>query len=302
VIEIFSAYRKYPYKIPLRARVFNVVRYFFKISILERLLVINLAKNRNWWKKLIPPLYFYQRGTIRHANRNGINYLLDLSCLIDYSIFFYTLNEPSWNNLLKLIKIDFIVWDVGANVGFLTLNLARACQNGFVYAFEPDSQSFSTLNQNIQRNNFNNISIKQIALGDKPQKATLYKLYANNPGANRILFQAKQGNFENESVEVTTCDLMMDKLSIHRLDLLKIDVEGFELFVLQGGERLLQRFKPILFIELAEVNLNEHGLTAKMLIEYIENLSYSVLDAKTMDSIDKLKANHHTDMICFSKS
>jgi hypothetical protein len=38
------------------------------------------------------------------------------------------------------------------------------------------------------------------------------------------------------------------------------------------------------------------------LIEYIENLSYSVLDAKTMDSIDKLKANHHTDMICFSKS
>jgi hypothetical protein len=83
---------------------------------------------------------------------------------------------------------------------------------------------------------------------------------------------------------------------------LKIDVEGFEIFVLQGAEKLLQRFKPILFIELAEVNLNEHGFTAKMLIEYVERLNYNVLDAKTMDPLDKLKPNHHTDMLCFSKS
>jgi FkbM family methyltransferase len=302
MFDFFSIYRRYPYRIPTRTKIFDVLRYSFKIPILEKLLLFKLEKGKQWWRKLIPPLYFYQRGTAKPANRDGINYTLDLSSLIDHSIFFYTLNEPSWNNLLKIVKHDFVVWDVGANIGFLTLNLARACQNGFIHAFEPDSQSFSSLKKNVNQNNFTNISLNQIALGVEPQRATLHKLYVNNPGANRILFQSKRNDIATESVEVTTCDLVMDKLDMHRLDILKIDVEGFELFVLQGANKLIQKFKPILFVELAELNLNEHGLTAKVLIDYIESLGYQVLDAKTMSAIDKQKTNHHTDILCFSKA
>lgn len=301
MFKIITAYRHYPYRIPTRTKVSNVVRYFFKLPLLEKLLVNNLSKGKTWWRKLIPPLYFYRHNEIRKANRNGINYSLDLSCLIDHSIFFYTLNEPSWTNLLKLVKSDFIVWDVGANIGYLTLNFARVCPQGCVYAFEPDSVSFDRLRQNINQNTFSNISITQQALGARREVVTLYKLYHNNPGANRILLSGKQRGYATEKVEVTTGDILMVQLNSHRLDVLKIDVEGFELFVLKGAQGLVQKFRPILFVELAELNLNEHNLTSVMLIECIEKLDYDVIDARTMIPIDKSKSNHHTDVLCFPK-
>jgi hypothetical protein len=83
---------------------------------------------------------------------------------------------------------------------------------------------------------------------------------------------------------------------------MKVDVEGFEIFVLQGARNLIAKWRPVLFAELAEVNLRQHGFTAVELVKFIEQLDYDVLDARTMQAIDIHKTDYHTDIICFPRS
>lgn len=299
MLELFTAYKKYPFHVPARVRFFNLFRYFFKIKLLENFLVNQINRGNNWWKKLVPPLYFYPQNTNRRAERNGINYFLDLSCLIDYSIFFRMLKEPSWENLFKVLRPDFVIMDIGANIGFHTLNFAKICSEGFVHAFEPDSKSFKILSTNIELNNFHNVALHPIALGAKEEKLLFYKLYLNNPGANRILAKPPASHFGQAQVDVHTFDHVAEELMLQRLDLIKIDVEGFELFVLQGATSTIKKYRPILFVELAEKNLQEHNLSSLDLINYIESLGYQIIDAKTMTPVDRSTQNHHTDILCF---
>jgi FkbM family methyltransferase len=298
MIGIFSAYKKYPFRIPLRVKFFNLFRYFFQLTFLEHFLLNQIGKGRQWWKKLIPPLYFYPNKSFRIAERDGLVYRLDISCLIDHSIYFYSLKEPAWDNLFSILKKDFVIMDIGANIGFHTLNFARLCNEGHVFAFEPDRISFQMLATNIQQNHFKNVSTFSIALGAHQGKLPFYKMYVNNPGANRILNQPPSSHFGEEWVDVNTCDQLAEQLHFSKLDLIKIDVEGFELFVLEGASKVIEKYKPILFIELAEANLREHDLTPSALVEHIERLGYTIKDAKTMNTLNLSVKNIHTDIIC----
>jgi FkbM family methyltransferase len=301
MVNLFTVYKKYPYRIPLRVRFFNTFRFLFTVRFFENLLLRGLSGYKSFWRRLIPPVYLYSAGSMRKAEREGIQFRLDVSRLIDHSVFFKILNEPAWQNLFKIIKPGFVVFDIGANIGFLTLNFARICRQGTVVAFEPDSQNFESLEHNVKLNDFRNVHLRKLALGSQPETRVLYKLYDNNPGANRILSGEQHEDYAHEKVTVMTLDHMVKELSLQQLDLLKIDVEGFEMFVLRGAEESIRKWKPILFVELAEVNLNEHGFSARQLIEYIERLNYDVMDARTMEKIDRSKPDHHTDLICFFK-
>jgi FkbM family methyltransferase len=301
MVNLFTVYKKYPYRIPARVRFFNIFRYLFTIRLFENLLVRNLSGYNSFWRRLIPPVYLYSPGSMRTAERDGIKFRLDLSRLLEHSAFFKILNEPAWQNLFKNIKPEFVVFDIGANIGFLTLNFARICHQGRVVAFEPDSRNFESLEYNLTLNDFTNIQRYKLALGSRQESRVLYKLIDSNPGANRILGGEHHEEYPHEKVNVMTLDRMVEELSLRRLDLLKIDVEGFEMFVLQGAEESIKKWQPILFVELAEVNLNEHGLSARQLIEYIEQLNYEALDARTMEKIDRSKPDHHADLICFFK-
>jgi FkbM family methyltransferase len=222
--------------------------------------------------------------------------------LIDHAIYFYKLNEPTWDVLFDHIKEDSYVIDVGANIGFLSMQFARMCSKGKVFSFEPDSQNFENLKRNIQLNNFNNIKIFKDALGAKTETVTLYKIFVNNPGANRILFTKPDTPHQDESIDVAVLDEIAENFNIPRVDVMKIDVEGFEIFALQGAKKIIAKWRPVLFVELAEVNLRQHGYTALSLVEFIEQLGYEVKDARTMREVDKLKTDYHTDIICFPKS
>jgi len=302
MINFFRVYKAYPFKIPLRVKFFNIFRSLFTVSSLEGFLISKLSKGRKGWERLIPPLYFYTKGSVRKAERNGFKYELDISRLIDHSIFFYKLNEPTWDVLFKHLKEDSYVIDVGANIGFLSLQFAHSCSKGMVFSFEPDSQNFRNLKKNIELNQVDNIRIYKNALGAKAETVTLYKLFENNPGANRILFTKPGTPHQEESIDVLVLDQIVDDFNISRVNVIKIDVEGFEIFVLQGAMNMIAKCRPVLFVELAEVNLRQHGYTSVSLVEFIEQLEYDVMDARTMKAIDKLKTDYHTDIICFPKN
>jgi FkbM family methyltransferase len=300
---MFGVYKRYPFPVPFRTKFFNVIRYFFTYPVLERFLVAQLAGgNSKWWPKFIPPVYFYQHGSVRKAKRDTILYDLDISKLIDHSLYFFSIQDKAWTNLFKVIKPEFYIVDAGANIGFLSMNLAKLCPQGFIYSFEPDSENFDYLQRNKNNNHFTNIHLFKTALGEKAGKAELYKMYDNNPGANRILSSQPNQNIASETIEIAVLDEFKKNGAIKKINLLKIDVEGFEPFVLKGAKEIIETWRPILFIELAEVNLRQQGYTARKLIELVESFNYSVEDARTMQPIDRDFDNHHTDILCFPKS
>jgi FkbM family methyltransferase len=298
---MLGAYKRYPFKIPIRVKFFNTFRYFFTLAPFEKLLTNHLSHHPlSWCKKLIPPLYFYNPGSRRTVMRDGVHYSLDISRLLDHSIYFNNVNDAAWTNLFRMLRTDFNIIDAGANIGYLSLYFAKRCQKGLIYSFEPDSENFQDLSRNIQLNSFKNIRLYNKALGDKPTMARLYKIYASNPGANRILPDALKKDLPSEVVEVTTLDGLDEQGCFKKIDLIKIDVEGFEGFVLRGGQRLITRWKPILFVELVDENLQLHHYSSLSLVEYIESVGYDIWDAKAMKRIDKSNLRY-TDILCFPK-
>lgn len=294
-----SAYKRYPFRVPLRVKFFNLFRYIFQYPFPEKLLVSKLGSGKSgFWKRLIPPLYFYKSGSFRTVVRDNISFRLDISRLIDHSIFFYKIRDVGWENLFRLLKPDFHVIDAGANMGFLTLKFSRICVDGTVYAFEADSDNFTDLSQNLGLNGFQNVRLFKTALGEKPAEGTLYKVFANNPGANRILPHRPSFFFGSETVQITTLDQYFEEGIISRVDVMKVDVEGFELFVLKGAREVIERFRPLMFIELVETNLRNQNCSSLGLIEFIEGYNYTVLDARTMLPIERNHGDHHTDVVC----
>lgn len=299
---MFSAYNRYPFPIPLRVKIFNVFRYWFKFYPLEQFLIARLSQNKlGFWKRLIPPVYFYNTNSLRYAERDGIRFNLNVSKLIDHSIYFFRIHEIGWENLFNVLQPHFNVIDAGANMGYLSLNFARRCHEGTVYSFEPDSTNFSDLQKNVALNDLENIQLFKKALGQNPGSAELYKMFVNNPGANRILSTAPAHTVPHETVEIITLDQLYASGVFKKIDVIKLDVEGFELFVLKGATQLIKQWKPILFVELSEGNLRKQNCSGLELIEFIENLGYGILDARTMREVDRSFTDHHTDLLCTYK-
>jgi FkbM family methyltransferase len=296
-----TGYKKYPFKVPARVRFFNIFRYPFTFRFLENILAEKLARRKtSFWRKFMPPIYFYPPGSRRRVVREGVWYEVDISKLLEHSVYFSNVNDAAWENMLKLLKPGFKVIDAGANMGYLTLAFARQCSSGMVYSFEPDSENFKTLTRNVELNALRNVKLFNTALGDSPRTATLYKLYENNPGANRILPEAPQANIEHENVTVTTLDVLYEQGAFTEVDFMKVDVEGFEMFLLQGATTMIRKCQPMLFVELAAPNLAIHNITPLQLVDFIETLEYDVHDARNMQPIDKHNLAY-TDIICFPK-
>ncbi len=299
---IFTAYRNYPFPVPARVKFFNILRYPFSFSVLEKFLLRRLQGRKNkFWKRFIPPLYFYRANSIRDVVRHGIRLHLDISKLLDHALYFHNDKDLAWERLFTLLKPDFHVIDGGANIGFLSLMFAQRCPEGFVYAFEPDSDTFSFLSRNVDLNNHSNVKCFRLGLGRQKGTGRLYKIYRQNPGANRILNSSPANELPSEVVEVVALDELHETGAFKKINLIKLDIEGFELHALYGARKVIKLFRPILFIELVDENLNEQNCTAIEVLDLLRQMNYHVYDAKNMKPLPKSE-QYYTDLVCLPRN
>jgi hypothetical protein len=117
----------------------------------------------------------------------------------------------------------------------------------------------------------------------------------SNLSGNRIV----PSGVGNTPVEVWPLDEIIETFPGTRIDLIKIDVEGYELHVLRGSLQTLKRCRPVLFIELDDNNLRDQGDSAQSLVKYLEELGYSITDAVNGSPVrsDQSFTNCHTDII-----
>jgi FkbM family methyltransferase len=136
--------------------------------------------------------------------------------------------------LRSVVRADSIVADVGANQGLYTLWLSRVATRGHVYAFEPDPDLFQCLKNNVRTNQLQNVSTIQAAASN--YSGTLaFTTNGLNRGDNRIDAKALHDTGTRQVQAVTLDEIVSDR----RLDLLKVDVQGFEIEVLLGAQKIL---------------------------------------------------------------
>jgi FkbM family methyltransferase len=136
-----------------------------------------------------------------------------------------------------------VVIDAGANVGNHTLFFAaRVGPEGCVYAFEPQRRVFQMLCANLALNGVTNVEAMQAAVGSGPGTAAVpdvdYSLPGNFGGVRLAAGAGRQ-------VPMTS----LDSLGLSRCRAIKIDVEGMELDVLHGASALIERTRPLLYVE-----------------------------------------------------
>ena len=157
----------------------------------------------------------------------------------------FEVERAEWAFYVKYIRQGMIVFDVGANVGELSLLFSRFCgQEGQVHAFEPSKASFDRLKVICKLPNRENIRPNHLALADKEGVVKLY-VYGDEQSVWDCLSQRPIQYFGSplgtEDVLATTVDAYCTQNGISQIDLLKIDVEGAEYQVLRGASGMLER-------------------------------------------------------------
>jgi FkbM family methyltransferase len=149
--------------------------------------------------------------------------------------------------LKRLVKPDDVIIEVGANIGSLTVGLAKAVgRNGLISAFEPQRSGFALLNAQIALNQLQNVHAHRLAVGSAPGRAWVPVLPLDrtaNFGGHALLNQPR---IDAEPVDVVTLDNHLDDI---QCDLIKIDVEGMEEAVLRGATKLIAKHHPLLYVE-----------------------------------------------------
>jgi len=168
----------------------------------------------------------------------------------------YHLHGRTWwrNELLALqshVPAGCTVVDVGANVGFMTGLLSRMVgPSGHVHSFEPSPTTYKKLAALVDKNNLANVTTHNMGCSDEKTTLSLNLTESSGNSSMRACEELHSKIKTVQQVEVVVLDEYLgDKLQ--RLDLIKIDTEGFEDRVLAGARKLLRRFKPTIYLELA---------------------------------------------------
>lgn len=255
-----------------KVRVLNFFRNIFKIPILESLLAsLSQGKSPNHILcKLVPNPYQYAPGTFKLLKQNNIVMRVDISDYIGHYLFF-GFEDHGLKKLFSLCNENYNVLDIGVNIGWTFLNLAQVAKHGKVFGFEPDPYNFERCSENISLNNFTNVRAFPVGLGNANLEVNMEIRSSLNRGGNRI---APNRTSSSQPVQIVKLDGFVPVQELNSIDLIKIDVEGYELNVLRGAEALLKHYKPILFIELDDNNLKYQGDSAFALIDFLFGAGY----------------------------
>lgn len=168
----------------------------------------------------------------------------------------------------RLSSASKFIVDVGANVGIYACigGIAIAKNRGKIICFEPIAENLTFLTKNIKLNKLDEVvTIVPKAVGEKNGKIKVY-LAKKNVGTHSVA-QSVAGTGEYEEVEIVSLDEHFKNTK--RIDILKIDVEGYDGFVLNGAKKILKRLSPSLFIELIPTNLIKNNYPPEKFINIL---------------------------------
>ena len=202
------------------------------------------------------------------------------------------------NFIKNSLKPGDIAFDVGAHKGAY-LNVMRKCvgKQGTIVGFEPQLILFEYLSSVKKTLHWSNARIEHLALSDKEGKLKLYipanKIrQASSPGATLLSSKSQQDTDRIEEVDAETLDHYIERHQLKPV-FLKIDVEGNELRVLEGGIEYLRTARPKILVEIEARHVGKEKVMDTF--EFFKNLDYSgkFIRKKELIPLDRFSFDQH---------
>ncbi|MBM9589083.1 FkbM family methyltransferase [Leptospira sp. 201903075] len=247
----------------------------------------------------------------RLINRNGIFYKVDLSEGIDLSIFLFGSFQSHVWKLSKLEREPKVIFDIGANIGSIALPFAKQFTNSIVHAFEPTYYAFEKLNENLNLNPDlkKRIVPVQVFLSDENKEINDNAVYSSwKVDGSKQDHPIHGGILQKATNKQITLDSYVKEENIQTVDLMKIDVDGFELDILRGANHVIDRFRPTIVFEFMGHTGDSTKSEFKKYFELFEKKKYKLFDSKTkvlltLDNIERNVPKYGgIDILCLPES
>lgn len=252
-------------------------------SVVVELLVwvgARLGKPPGWERvarALAPPKKFAQAGDLCVV-RDGQLFLAQPTLTLGWNVVMFGTYEPELRGIIRTVLSNgSVAVDVGANVGWHTLLMAaRVGEAGLVVAVEPNPSVRRRLEAHLKLNRLSQVRVVPCALGDHQGTTSFWGPPAESPSAgDGHLISGTPGEEQSViQVEIRRLDAVLAEPPVSRLDLIKIDVEGFEWPVLKGGAETIARFRPQIVFEFDKEYFVRGGGTTDQVEEFFEKHRY----------------------------
>ena len=200
-----------------------------------------------------------------------------------------------------LSKQSDVILDIGANTGIFSMLAQNNNSAAKVIAIEPVGVNFEVLSKNISRNKFPIIAEK-VALSDKKGTAKMFMLkdrlnYMTSVNENRYAGAPHvKGNYEVVEIEVPIMPFseIVSRHSLQKIDLVKIDVEGHEIAVLNSMLPWLQKYKPHILIEVIG---DDNAIELNKIFGLMGYKFLSINEENISKQVNELWDNHHHNFL-----
>lgn len=213
------------------------------------------------WERLLRTLFHpdKQRPVAFKIPFNGFTYPAYADKIVDWNALFYGTYETFELTLLAAMadSIEGAVFvDAGANVGHHALYMAAHARR--VHAFEPNPALWPLIEEKVSINNLDNLTLHRCGLGSKACQLPLY-LGPESGEASLLAGASRTSLSTSVSVTIVQGDDYFQQAGIDRVDLVKMDIEGFEKHAIEGLGTYLDTWRPLMMIELSETGREQFG-------------------------------------------
>ena len=190
----------------------------------------------------------------------------------------YEPNEFCFLN--QILQPGMVFLDIGANMGLYTVFAARKVgERGTVVAVEASSRECERLLRNVAINSLSNVRLVRKAVSDSSSEADLLVATDERSGHNTLgAFMYDTVAANKERVHTERLDDIVRREGLVRVDAAKLDVEGAELRVLRGAVEVLERFRPVLLLEIADPALRHQGCDSAQIWDFLRQRNYRLFE------------------------
>jgi FkbM family methyltransferase len=179
--------------------------------------------------------------------------------------------------LFMALKPDDVVYDIGASIGIHSILMAKKVgKSGKIFAFEPESQSFESLQANIKLNDLNNVITIQIALGNEIAESAIYSGGTTADFSLISGFEKKGG----QKISVVPGDILVRDKNLPLPNIVKIDVEGYEFYVIQGLQMTLSSETCQMVCCEIHPTMLPSGITADNVIDLLRSYGFNRMETR----------------------
>lgn len=233
-------------------------------------------------------------------------------------------HEPFATELMvkHVLRSGMQILDIGANIGWFAFHeAANIGKKGFVYAIEPIADNVDAIKRGIKENNFKNMQVFECAIGNKngEQEIKIMKfsnsasMFNMEKASDHYKFHAGNWQIGTTIVPTMTLDYFVEQNEIEKIDMLRMDVEGFEVEIIEGAQKTLEEMPrnsyifleihPIVFSDVEEKfipaieTLLDFGFNPK----YVEKIDIDFPKGRDFLKSDILRGSMHCPRVFFIK-